>query len=303
MKLLNDILNSIANGHEYKQKRLDDFEIGVESLPHFPKDTTDRNRTSPFAFTGNKFEFRMLGSSASISCTNTIINTIVSESMDYFATELEKSDNFTETLNVLIKENYKEHSRIIFNGNNYSKEWKEEAKVRGLTNFTSSAMAYPTYSSEKSVNLFAKYKIFTKQEIISRMEILQENYSKVITIEALTMADMANKQIAPAVSAYCNKLAETALSKKQLGVNNEAEISVLNNLSDLNCKFLNATKELSNLITKSKTVTGITEHTFFCNDYIIPAMEKAREIADEMELYPAKDYWPFPTYGDLMYNI
>lgn len=300
---LTEILNSIANGHEYKEKRLDDFEIGVESLPHFPKDTTDRNRTSPFAFTGNKFEFRMLGSSASISCTNTIINTIVSESMDYFATKLEQSDNFTDALNVLIKENYKEHSRIIFNGNNYSKEWKEEAKARGLSNFSSSAMAYPSYSSDKSVNLFAKYKIFTKQEIISRMEILQENYSRVITIEALTMVDIANKQIAPSVSSYCSKLSATALNKKQLGVNCEAELSVLNKLSALNAQFLVAIEELNNLITKSKAVSGITEHTYFCNDYIIPAMEKAREYADEMELYTAKDCWAFPTYGDLMYNI
>lgn len=300
---LTEILNSIANGHEYKEKRLDDFEIGVESLPHFPKDTTDRNRTSPFAFTGNKFEFRMLGSSASISCTNTIINTIVSESMDYFATKLEQSDNFTDALNVLIKENYKEHSRIIFNGNNYSKEWKEEAKARGLSNFSSSAMAYTSYSSDKSVNLFAKYKIFTKQEIISRMEILQENYSRVITIEALTMVDIANKQIAPSVSSYCSKLSATALNKKQLGVNCEAELSVLNKLSALNAQFLVAIEELNNLITKSKAVSGITEHTYFCNDYIIPAMEKAREYADEMELYTAKDCWAFPTYGDLMYNI
>lgn len=300
---LNNILNCIANGCEYKQKSLDDFEIGVESLPHFPRDTTDRNRTSPFAFTGNKFEFRMLGSSASISCTNTIINTIVSESMDYFATELEKAENFTETLNILIKENYKAHSRIIFNGNNYSQEWRDEAKKRGLSNFVSSASAYPAYGEEKSVNLFAKYKIFTKQEIISRMEILQENYTKVISIEALTMVEMANKQIAPAVSAYCNTLSTTALNKKNLGVNADAELVVLNKLSELNAKFLQLTNELNELIAKSKEVVGVKALSFFCNDFIVPAMTKMRAVADEMELHTARDYWPFPTYGDLMYTI
>ncbi len=300
---LNDILCSIANGCDYKQKRLDDFEIGVETLPRFPKDTTDRNRTSPLAFTGNKFEFRMLGSSASISCTNTIINTIVAESMDYFASVLEKSDNFTETLNVLIKENYKEHSRIIFNGNNYSMEWIEEAKSRGLSNLSSSAEAYPAYCHKKSVDLFGKYKIYTAQELASRMEILQENYSKVIAIEALTMIEMANKQIAPAVSLYCNSLAETAVNKKTVEVDADAELTVLRQLSKLNAKFIKDVENLNEKLVISKNIHNAKELSLYCAETIIPAMKEIRALADEMELHTAREFWPFPTYGDLMFNI
>lgn len=300
---LSDILCSIANGCDYKQKRLDEFEIGVETLPRFPKDTTDRNRTSPLAFTGNKFEFRMLGSSASISCTNTIINTIVAESLDYFASILEKCDNFTETLNVLIKENYKEHSRIIFNGNNYSKEWIEEAKNRGLSNLTSSAEAYPTYCHQKSVDLFSKYKIYTPQELASRMEILQENYSKVITIEALTMVEMANKQIAPAVSSYCKSLSETAVNKKTLGIDATAEMTVLRRLSKLNAEFVNDVAKLSEILSESKDIHNAKDLSFYCAEKIIPSMKEIRALADEMELHTAREYWPFPTYGDLMFNI
>lgn len=300
---LNDILCSIANGCDYKQKRLDEFEIGVETLPRFPKDTTDRNRTSPLAFTGNKFEFRMLGSSASISCTNTIINTIVAESLDYFASILEKCDNFTETLNVLIKENYKEHSRIIFNGNNYSKEWIEEAKKRGLSNLTSSAEAYPTYCHQKSVDLFSKYKIYTPQELASRMEILQENYSKVITIEALTMVEMANKQIAPAVSSYCKSLSETAVNKKTLGIDATAELTVLRLLSKLNADFVTDVTKLSEILSESKDIHNAKDLSFYCAEKIIPSMKEIRALADEMELHTAREYWPFPTYGDLMFNI
>ncbi len=300
---LNNILCSIASGCDYTQKNRDEFEIGVETLPRFPKDTTDRNRTSPLAFTGNKFEFRMLGSSASIACTNTIINTIVAESLDHFATILENSDNFTETLNVLIKENYKEHSRIIFNGNNYSQEWVEEAKRRGLSNLASSAEAFPTYCHQKSVDLFSKYKIYTPQELTSRMEILQENYSKVITIEALTMVEMANKQIAPAVSSYCKNLSDTAVNKKTLGINAEAELIVLRQLSELNAKFIKGAADLSEKIAVAKNIHNTKELSFYCAETIVPAMKEIRVIADEMELHTAREFWPFPTYGDLMFNI
>lgn len=300
---LTGILEAIAMGKKYNEHNMADMEIGLQCLPRLPKDNTDRNRTSPFAFTGNKFEFRMLGSSASIACTNIIINTIVAESLDYFATKLENSSNLNSALNKLIKDNYLEHRRIIFNGNNYSAEWTAEAKRRGLSNLNNTAVTLPTYASEKSIALFEKYKIYTSQEVIARMEILQENYCKVLNIEALTALEMVKKEICPAVSLYCKQLSETAKNKKQLGVNADAEMKVLNKLSENNIALLNKTDELDIFMNRAKNTTNLEESALFFTDKILNVMKEMRVLADEMELNMCNSYWPFPTYGELMFSI
>ncbi len=298
---LTDILEAISHGTSYEDKKLVDLEIGVQCLPHFPRDTTDRNRTSPFAFTGNKFEFRMLGSNSSIACTNVIMNTIVSESLDYFATTLEKATNFTDALNKLIRDNYIEHKKIIFNGNNYSAEWKVEAEKRGLVNLPSSSEAFGVYGKQTSIDLFTKYKIYSKEELIARMEILRENYSKIVTIEAQTMVEMAKKQISPAVSLYSKELAKVALDKKALGINNEAECKVLTMLSEDNIKFLKLTDELASKIEISKGIEDIEELAAYIRKEVFFGMEDLRKIADNMELNTGREFWPLPTYGDLMF--
>lgn len=297
------ILDAIATGTSYNKHDMSEMEIGVQCLPRLPKDNTDRNRTSPFAFTGNKFEFRMLGSSQSIACTNTILNTIVAESLDYFATELENCSDLTATLNRLIKENYLEHKRIIFNGNNYSAEWVEEAKKRGLSNLSSTAAALPTYGSEKSVALFEKYKVYSREEVIARMEILEENYAKTVNIEALTTLEMARKQISPAVSLYCKELAEAAYYKRAVGINSDAETKVLEILSKDNKALLDKADELEKLLAEVKLIANRTESIKFFNDKVCPKMSEMRVIADEMENHTSRAYWPFPTYGDLMFSI
>jgi len=300
---LTGILEAISTGASFKEHNMADMEIGVQCLPRLPKDNNDRNRTSPFAFTGNKFEFRMLGSSASIACTNTIINTTVAESLDYFATELENSADINITLTKLIKDNFIEHKRIIFNGNNYTQEWVAEASKRGLSNLNNAAVALPTYSSEKSFELFDKYKIYTRQEVVARMEILQENYSKIVNIEAYTALEMIRKQICPAVSLYCKELALTALNKKAININNDAEMKVLKILSNDNIALLNKADELDKLLIDVKGITSLTENTKFFNDRICIMLKMMRVLADEMECNTARDYWPFPTYGELMFNI
>lgn len=213
---LTAIFDSIENGSDYTNKSSANMEMGTVVLPNIKKDTTDRNRTSPFAFTGNKFEFRMLGSAVNIACPNLMLNTIVAEELSEFADELEKAKDFDKAVMKLIKKTIKAHKRIIFNGNNYSDEWVEEAKKRGLLNLRTMPEAMPYYISDKNVKLFTKNKIFTETEIHSRYEIQLENYSKILNIEALTMLDMAKKDILPAVTSYVRDLTDTALSKKAL---------------------------------------------------------------------------------------
>ncbi|HKL73853.1 MAG TPA: glutamine synthetase III [Clostridia bacterium] len=300
---LTGILEAISKGTCYKEHNMADMEIGVQCLPRLPKDNTDRNRTSPFAFTGNKFEFRMLGSSASIACTNTILNTIVAESLDFFATELENCSDVNTTLNSLIKENYLLHKRIVFNGNNYSEEWKKEASKRGLSNLISTATALPTYSSEKSISLFDKYKIYSKEEVTARMEILQANYSKTINIEAHTALEMVRKQIIPAVSLYCKELATAVFYKKEINVSYDAEMKVLEHLSLNNSALLEKSEQLEKLLSEVKGINNLEENTKFFNDNVCSIMNEIRTIADKMETYTARTYWPFPTYGDLMFCI
>ena len=302
---LTEILESILSGEEYQGKQNVQMEIGVHVLPKFPKDTTDRNRTSPFAFTGNKFEFRMVGASESIACANYMLNTMVAEELCQFADVLEKADDFKKELDKLLKKIFKEHKRIIFNGNNYSDEWVKEAEKRGLLNLRKTPDALKCFNDKKNIDLFAKHSIFTESEILSRQEIQYENYTKVINIEALTMSDIIRKDILPAVSLYQKELAETIHSKKNvlklIPVNYETK--TLKNLAELSDELLTKCEKLEEMIKTLKNLDGAENKAFFSSETIVPFMETIREIADEIEVNTSAEYWPFPTYGELLFGV
>ncbi len=302
---LEAILEAIESGKPYNGSGIEKMEIGVHVLPSFPKDTTDRNRTSPFAFTGNKFEFRSLGSSQSISGPNIILNTIVAEELKQFADELEGTENFTEKLNELIKKTIKEHKRIIFNGDGYSDEWKAEAEKRGLLNLKTTVDALPTFLAPKNVELFTKHKIFTEKEMESRYEILLETYSKVINIEGLTMVDMAKKQILPAVNSYIGDLAATAKKKLEVteGLSCKMEKDLLEKLSVLEDSAYDKANKLAALLEEGGKISdGLAQATFY-KDQILPAMEELRSDCDALEVDTAESAWPFPQYGQLLFHI
>ena len=302
---LSDIVNSIITDTSYDRKDADKMKIGAKVLPTFFRDTTDRNRTSPLAFTGNKFEFRMLGSSFSISDPNTVMNTAVAEVLDEFATRLEAAEDFSEELNNVIRETLKEHSRIIFDGNNYSEEWVKEAESRGLSNLRTTVDALPKMLDEKNIELFTKYKIFTEKEIYSRYEIMLDEYVKTVTLEALTMLEMTKKDIMPAIIKYTGDLSEIALKKKQISdkISTMVEVTSIEKLSLITeCLYTNASK-LDDEVKASKDAKDSKLSAEICRDRIIPVMDAIRECADEAELLVAKEYWPFPTYGDLLFSV
>lgn len=303
---LEEILECIEQGTSYKNQGAGKMEIGVHVLPSFPKDTTDRNRTSPFAFTGNKFEFRSCGSSMSVSGPNTILNTIVAEELKQFADELEKADDFTDALNDLIKRTIHEHKRIIFNGDGYSEEWKKEAAKRGLLNLPTTVDAMPTVLDKKNIDLFEKHRIYTEPEIRSRYEIQLDAYSKTINIEALTMVEMTKRQILPAVNRYVSRLAEAVTYKLTANplLANSMEKDLLKKLSDLEDKAYVQVNELKKLIDKAPSCdSDKLKCAAYYKDKIIPAMNKLREYCDEMEINTASDVWPFPTYGDILFSV
>lgn len=300
---LESILNALETGELVKSNANCEFVIGVEALPKFPKDTSDRNRTSPFAFTGNKFEFRMLGSGDSISCANTIINTIVAQELSEFADRLEKAENFPAELNSLLIETVKEHRQIIFNGNGYSSEWLEEAHNRRLPNLISTVDCLPCYTAEKNINMFSKFKVYTKSEITSRMEILLENYSKVINIEALTMLDMVQKQIMPAAMRYISEVCLTVKAKKDIGLEDGAEERLAAQLSTLTDRLSESVDVLKGKIADAQSLRNTRTQAKYYNHEVFVTMQIMREIADELETIVARDIWPFPTYVDLLYNI
>ncbi len=303
---LTEILESIEHDGAYDGKEKSTMEIGVHILPKFPKDTTDRNRTSPFAFTGNKFEFRMLGSAISISGPNIVLNTIVAESLSQYADELEAAEDFQEALNKLIKRTIKKHKRIIFNGNNYSDEWVAEAKRRGLYNLKSTPEALPYFKSEKNLKLFTKHNIFTEAEIVSRCEIMLDSYCKVLHIEALTMLDMVHKDILPAVIQYVEKLSSTALTKKSAfaDVNCEVEQTLVTLLSDLTSCLYRKTNKLEQALVAAKEYDEDAEKcALYYHDTVFAAMQEVRAIVDELEVNTAKSYWPMPSYSDLLFSI
>ncbi len=299
---LSEILASVASGEDYVRKEAGVLKI-AKVLPAFLKDTTDRNRTSPFAFTGNKFEFRMLGSSSSISEPNTVINTAVAEVLDEFATRLEESDDFTKTLNDIMKSTLKEHSRIIFNENNYSDEWTREAERRGLLNLKTTVDALPSFIEKKNVDLFTKHKIYTEAEIYSRYEILLEEYSKTINIEAITMRQMLKKEILPAIVAYTGELAKTVSFKKSAceGIPCTYECDLLRKLSASADELHALSAELDSALSKTEGKDALDEACAF-KDGVIPVMRSIRSIADECEMMVAKKHWPYPSYGRIMFS-
>ena len=301
---LQGVLDALESGNPYKPNEDKTFEIGVDALPNFPKDTTDRNRTSPFAFTGNKFEFRMLGSADSISCTNVIMNTIFAEVISEFADELEKASDFKSALNALLVKTVKEHKKVIFNGNGYSDEWIAEAEKRGLPNLVSTVDAIPHYTDEKYVRIFEKFKVYTKTELASRTEILLENYYKVINIEALTMPDMSKKLILPAAIEYTKLICETIVAKNTAGIDSTLETKLANELSAITSSLGLAIKTLDEKRIASKehedTVEGLAR---YYREEVFVAMQSLRAVADELEMAMPAKYWPIPTYTDLLFTV
>jgi len=302
---LMEIVSSLMNGNSYSRKNSEELRIGTDILPCIPRDNSDRNRTSPFAFTGNKFEFRMVGSSFSIAGPNIVINTIVADALDQFATKLEMAENFEEALKDLIKKNLKKHRRILFNGNNYCEEWVTEAERRGLLNLKTAIDALPYYVSEKNIALFTRHRIFNEREIRSRCEILVENYCKTIKIEALTMLDMARKDILPAVESYIKELARTANSKKALSpaISCEVEIGLIERLSALVKKLYEGTEKLDAQVARANGSANMTELGQYCRDEILKTMGEVRAAADELEALTGSKYWPFPTYSEILFSV
>ena len=299
---LEGILEAIEKDEPYDTKEKDVMKVGVHVLPRFAKDTTDRNRTSPFAFTGNKFEFRMPGSALSISGPNVVLNTAVAEELRQFADELEEAADFNSALHELIKKTIREHKRIIFNGNGYDDEWLEEAARRGLANLKTTPDALPAFISEKSVSLFQTHKVFTKEEIEARYEILLENYCKVLRIEANTMLDMARREILPAASEYSSSLASAAVTKKTMNpaaaVGYEEKTSL--RISDLTSDMLTKAEELEDELMKAKSCGDTTEEAVYFKDHVLPAMNALRIDGDALETVTSREYWPYPTYGEML---
>lgn len=279
------------------------LQTGVSTLPDFEKDATDRNRTSPFAFTGNKFEFRMVGSEDSIGSPNTILNAIVAEAFCEAADVLENAESFEMAVHDLIKEYMTKHQRIIFNGDGYAKEWVEEAERRGLPNIPSMVESVDTLTTEKSIKLFERFGIFTKAELESRAEILYETYAKTINIEALTMVDIANKQLVPAVSKYCGELAATVNSIKAAGADESVVLALLNRVAGLLSEMQKARINLSIIEKEGCLMERGREQAFYYREKVVPAMEALRKPADELERIVDKNFWPFPTYADLLFEV
>ena len=303
---LSEILDAIEADASYDAKEKALMRVGVHVLPKFPKDTTDRNRTSPFAFTGNKFEFRMLGSADTIACANMMINTAVAEELRQFADFLESADDFHTALNQLIRKTIKDHKRIIFNGNGYDEAWIEEAtKVRGLPNLVSTPDALPHYTDEKNIALFLRHKVLSEVEVRSRCEILLENYSKVLHIEALTMIDMVNKDLLPAMSKYCKKLCDTLRAKQSVlaGVDCAYETATARRLTELTNEAFALVRSLEDYVSHAGEDEDALKTAMYYKDMVLPCMEQLRKAIDEAESITAKDYWPYPSYGDMLFSI
>ena len=298
---LSAVVDSIINDTDFQSTGKRTLKIDVDSLPAIPQDNTDRNRTSPMAFTGNKFEFRMLGSSQSISGPNITLNTIMAEELEQFADELEVSRDFQADLEKLIRRVFTEHQRIIFNGNGYDEAWLEEARKRGLSNLTSTADALPMYTAPKNVDLFVKHGIYTKEEIEARAEIHIENYSTVICIEARTMTDMIRRQILPAVSAFAGDLCSRAGTKKDLGACCQYEVSTACQIGSLTDALMAASDKLE--MDLSAIPADAAEAMRYSHDVLIPDMDTARRAADQLETLTSSDRWPFPTYSDLLFSV
>ncbi|HJI70767.1 MAG TPA: glutamine synthetase III [Oscillospiraceae bacterium] len=303
---LTAVLDAIENDAPYSGSEKTTMKLGVHVLPKFTRDTTDRNRTSPFAFTGNKFEFRMLGSSNSIACANIMLNAAVAESLKIYADRLENVDDFETALHDMIKKTIKDHKRIIFNGNGYDDAWiKEATEERGLLNLRTTPDAMPAMIADKNVKMLTAHKIFSPAELHSRYEILLENYSKTVNIEALTMVDMARKEILPAVEGYTKSLAETLAAKKAAVADLPCkyETATITKLSELSDEIADATANLDSEIAKFQAIEDVTEAANDIRDVILGKMDALRAVCDEAETITAKEFWPFPTYSDLLFSV
>ena len=301
---LTEILEALESGEAYRNREKREMEIGVTVLPHFSKDTTDRNRTSPFAFTGNKFEFRMVGSTFSISGPNIVLNTVVAEALRVFADQLEQAEDFPSALAALIKETMRCHKRILFNGNNYSDEWVQEAERRGLSNLKTTVDSLPAFIAPQSIDLFTKHHVFTATEIHSRYEIFMESYCKTLHIEALTMVDMMKKEIIPACLSYQKELFGLLQSKKVCGTYDcSLEEQLLDKISKLAGCMAKKLDVLETALLDSKQERNVEESARFYRDRIFSSMSELRFTVDELETLVAKKYWPIPTYAEMLYSV
>jgi len=302
---LQAILDSIENHSKYTSSGREEIRICSSVLPALPKDSTDRNRTSPFAFTGNKFEFRMLGSAFSISGPNIILNTIVADVLTEFAETLEKAEDFEAALNELIADTIRKHKRIIFNGNNYSEEWTKEAERRGLLNLKSTVDALPYFVHPKNIELFKKHGVFSESEIFSRYEILLENYIKTVNIEALTLIEMVNKGVIPSMISYETHVAKAASLMKSIdeGLSVKAEVKLLNKITALGDDIYESLGELESHMSKVGEFEDRLELARFYHENVLTAMKKVREAVDKLEVIMAKDFWAYPDYGQILFGI
>ena len=302
---LSDILEAIENETAYDAREKAVMKVGVHILPRFAKDTTDRNRTSPFAFTGNKFEFRMLGSANSIASANIVLNTVVAQSLKSYADRLESADDFEEALHSLIRKTIKDHKRIIFNGNGYDNEWIAEAERRGLLNLPTTPDCLPYLLKDKNIKLFAEHKVFSRQEIEARYEIYLESYCKNVRIEALTMTDMTNKDILPAVSAYFKTLCDTVKAMGRAGIDPSGsyEQVTAEKLAALSRKIFSAVHGLSQAVDGLSEAGDAARESELIRDRVLPQMNLLREYVDAAESITAEEYWPYPSYGDLLFGV
>lgn len=303
---LGELVDSIINGREYVSKGKQKMKTGVDVLPDFMKDTSDRNRTSPFAFTGNKFEFRALGSALNIACPNYMLNTMVAEELSEFYDELKDADDMDVAIKALVKKVFTEHQNIIFNGNNYAPEWVEEAERRGLLNLKSLPDAMEHFLDKKNIDLFVKNKICSADEIRARYEIELESYSKQINIEALTMIDMAKKNILPAVTSYVRDLTDTALAKKALSdaIPTSVEEDLITSLSNKLVCFSKKTAELEEAVIKASDYSDDNlKYAKYYRETVFALMQELRAVGDAMETETASEYWPYPSYGELLFGV
>ena len=300
---LQDVLDSIETGKPLNTKESKFLKIGADVLPDLPKDSTDRNRTSPFAFTGNKFEFRALGSSESISCANIMLNTAVAEVLREFADQLEKSKDFNNDLHDLIKDTIIKHKRIIFNGNGYDESWVKEAESRGLLNLKSTPEALPHYLDKKNVKLFTSHGVYTEAEINARYEIAQEHYIKIVNIEALTALDMTNKYYLPAISKYSAKLAKVVNEKASLQIDAVYEKDMLKKLSDGLNKAYAIKNELETALAKKDDIKKTSDESIYLKENVLTKMEALRDVIDSLEEITSEEAWPFPSYGKLLFGV
>lgn len=303
---LTAILKAIMNDEPYEAEMAKKIKLGVDVLPKFTRDNTDRNRTSPFAFTGNKFEFRALGSSNSISCVNIMLNSAVAESLKIYADRLENAEDFNDALHEMIKKTINDHKRIIFNGNGYDDAWIEEAtKNRGLLNYKTTADCMPHLLDEKNVKMLTEQKVFSVAELNSRMEIMLENYCKTITIEGNTLVDMVRKDILPAINKYLGSVANTAKVKTEVdsSISTSYEVDIMKKLSNLNDVIYSGVDSLEKVIAEEIAITDICEQGYAIRDKVLPTMETLRKACDDAEMIVAKEYWPYPSYGEMLFGV